>query len=155
MINEVIVSGYLSKFYKVFYTKSGKKMATFSLYQKRKDNVQYIPVIAFDRTAEFFEKYVKDGMYLECLGYLSVSTDTVDASSGKKVTKLSFIASSINTVGAAGEARKPEQKQVQSYEKKKPAPPEERFSDDIFRRAEDGIADFTGGMNINPDDLPF
>ena len=138
MINTVIISGYLSKFHDIRVTKSGKKMASFSLYQKQNGNAVYVPVVAFDRPAEFFEKYVKDGAYLEVKGRVSVSQDVDDT--GRKMTRLSLIADTINTVGDGHKAQ-----QTAPAE----PPKQERYTDDMFSRS------FEDSININPDDLPF
>lgn len=147
MINSVVISGYLSKYHQVRSTQTGKKMATFSIYQKKKDAVQYIPVLAFDKTADFFEAYVKDGAYLECEGILSVSS-RADAS-GKKINELNFIA---NRISIGGSTRMQQAQPAPQAEARKPAPANERFSNDMFSRADEfGGAD----LGINPDDLPF
>lgn len=139
MINTVIISGYLSKFHDIRVTKSGKKMASFSLYQKQNGNAVYVPVVAFDRPAEFFEKYVKDGAYLEVKGRVSVSQDVDDT--GRKMTRLSIIADTINNVG---DGRKAQQTPAPAE-----PPKQERYTDDMFSRS------FEDSININPDDLPF
>ncbi len=152
MINEVIVGGLLSKYHDIKMTSTGRKMATFSLWQKKKDFQQYVPVLAFDRQAEFFETYVKDGMFLVCTGELNVrSQQTPD---GKKVNQLSFIANKIDIVYEP----KTEQPKPAPQIPKDPGYPNsfprkmERYSDDMWSRA----ADQTGAtVEINPDELPF
>ena len=139
MINQATITGRLAKFSEVKMTQSGKKMAKFSVYQARKDSKQYIPVLAFDRPAEFFEKNLHEGDYIECRGRLSVSSRT--DSTGRKISELNFIADSIDKVW--------EQKPQQAQQAPQPAPEppkQERYTDDMFSRAFE---------NINPDDLPF
>lgn len=150
MINTVVVGGLLSKYHRVMNTRNGKRMASFSLYQKRKDFVQYVPILAFDREAEFFERTIKDGMFLIISGYISVTSDA-DAS-GKKTSKVSIIANQID-IGDPARMQQAQQAQpAPQVEARKPAPANERFSNDMFSRADE----FGGaGLGINPDDLPF
>ena len=152
MINTVVVGGLLSKYHRVMNTRNGKRMASFSLYQKRKDFVQYVPILAFDREAEFFERTIKDGMFLIISGYISVTSDT-DAS-GKKTSKVSIIANQID-IGDPARMQQAQQAASQAapqMETRKPAQTNERFSNDLFSRADEFG---TAGLEINPDDLPF
>ena len=81
-MNKVILSGYVGKEVSVRESQSGMKVARCSLgvsRMKSKDGEQgtdWISLIAFDKRAEFFERYVTKGTKLLIEGHINTGSYT-------------------------------------------------------------------------------
>lgn len=89
-MNKCIFIGRLAKDPEISYTQQGMKVAKYSLaVQRRKDGADFVPITAFEKTADFAEKYLKKGMKISISARYSADSYEKD---GKKYYTHTFIA---------------------------------------------------------------
>lgn len=91
-MNNVSLIGRLTRDPEVRYAQSNSKaVARFSLAVDRiGEGADFINIVAFDKTAEFIEKYFKKGMKIALTGH--INTGSYDDKDGKKVYTTDVIA---------------------------------------------------------------
>ena len=85
-MNKVILIGRLTKDVDMRYTQNGMAVARYSLAVDRKGKdkgTDFIGCIAFDKGAEFAEKYLKKGTKIAIVGH--ISTGSYTDKDGRKV----------------------------------------------------------------------
>lgn len=85
-MNSVILIGRTTKDIELRYSTSGTAIARFKLAVDRASKergADFIPCIAFGKTAELLEKYVPKGRKIAIVGH--IQTDSYDAKDGHKV----------------------------------------------------------------------
>ena len=106
-MNRVILSGGLTRDPEIRYTQTGKAVATLSLAVargwKKAENSNYPPsdyftVVAWDKTAEFCNKYLTKGSRILVEGRLQ--SRTYDAQDGSKRYITEVVASELEFIGA-------------------------------------------------------
>jgi single-strand DNA-binding protein len=84
-MNKAIIMGRLTKDPEVRYTTNDKAVCSFTIAVDRKfkkDEADFIPVVAWDKTAEFCAKYFSKGRKIAVSG--RIQTRTYDDNDGKK-----------------------------------------------------------------------
>jgi len=84
-MNKVILMGRLTKDTELRHTTTNKAVCSFTLAVDRrfqKDKTDFIPVVAWNKAAEFASKYFCKGMKIVVVG--SIQTQTYESDNGKK-----------------------------------------------------------------------
>ena len=73
-MNNVCLSGNLTRDVELRSTQSGKQVANFSIaINEGKDKTEFVNCIAWEKTAELINEYCKKGDRLSCVGRLQTS----------------------------------------------------------------------------------
>ena len=103
-MNKAILIGRLTKDPEIRYTQSGKAVATFTLAIDRpfKDEngnkaTDFIPVVAWGKTAEVCDKYLTKGRQTAVMGRIQVRNYTADDDTKRYVTEV--IAEEVEFIG--------------------------------------------------------
>lgn len=148
-MNVVNLVGRLTKDVEIRVTPSNKKVTAFNLaVNKDKDHADFITCVAWEKTAEFLERYCSKGNRIGIEGRLQ--TRTYDAN-GQKHYVTEVLCNRIELLGD----RKPEEKPQTTY-----------YRQDVAREVNDfqtnlgGDTDVLGYSTVPPvdietDDLPF
>lgn len=104
MLNVVAIMGRLARDPEMKMTQSGKHVITFRIAcdRGRKDEngqsvADWLDVIAWDKTAEFVDKYFRKGSLIIVDG--SIQTRTYQAKDGSKRTAVEILARNVNFAG--------------------------------------------------------
>ena len=149
MINKVILMGRLTKNPELRHTDSGKAVCNFSIAVSEgygeNQRTEFINCVAWNKTAEFVEKYFTKGRMIIVDG--RISTRTWEGQDGKKNYATEVVANQVSF----GESKKDsetsedEDELDPSQSTKSTALPEGEPDDDEFVPLED----------VDADDLPF
>ncbi len=104
-MNKFEIVGNIVRDVEIKYSQGGKAIAKFTVATQRKyKNAQgnyesdFLPCIAFDKTAEFMEKYFKKGSGIEVVGHLQ--SGSYENKEGKKVYTLDLFVEEVGFVGS-------------------------------------------------------
>ena len=104
-MNKFEIVGNLTRDVELKYSQGGKAIARFTVATQRKyKNAQgnydsdFLPCTAFDKTAEFLEKYFKKGSGIEATGHLQ--SGSYENKEGKKVYTLDLFVEEVGFVGS-------------------------------------------------------
>ena len=113
-MNVVMITGRLTKDVEVRYTQSQMAVAKFTLAVKRKkgDTTDFIPIVAFDKTAENCERFLGKGRQVAVQGTLQIDTYEKD---GKKQYSTYVCANSVEFLGDKQESKQ-DTKQEQGFQ---------------------------------------
>lgn len=122
-MNKCILCGRLTADPEIRSTSSGMTVARYTLAIDRikKDEADFVRCIAFDKAAEFTEKYLKKGMKI--LVESHVQTGSYEGKDGKKVYTTDFVIERQEFVERREETKGEEKKE----ERKKAEPQKEEF----------------------------
>lgn len=82
-MNNVSIIGRLTKEIEIKKTESGKKVTSFTLAVNRdKDHTDFIPCVAWEKTAELLERYTSKGSRIGAVG--QISTRSYETQSGTR-----------------------------------------------------------------------
>lgn len=102
-VNQVILLGRMTRDIEIRETPSGKAVGNFSLAVNRgKEEVDFIEMTAWEKTAEIMAQYTQKGSQLVVVGSLRQET-WEDKDSGKKRSKLTVTAHDVTFVGGKGD----------------------------------------------------
>ena len=107
-MNEVIISGNLTRDVELMTSNNGKSIARFTLAVQKpynKEQVDFINCVAFEKTATVLEKYTSKGSKIAAVG--SLSTGSYE----KNGTKINTVSVSVRMVEFLGKAESSESKQ--------------------------------------------
>lgn len=108
-MNEVCLLGRTTKDIELKTTQNGKSVTSFGLAVKRKyskDAVDFLPIVAWGKTAEFASNYVSKGQMIAVKG--SVQTRKYTNQNGEERTAIEIIAEDIYFTGDKGGNRQEE-----------------------------------------------
>lgn len=108
-MNSLILSGYVGKDPEVRVTQSGMTIANFSLGVNRrfsKDKTDWFNCTAFNKTAEFIEKYIRKGNQIVLEG--EIQNDNYEKA-GKKVYGFKVIADQVEFADSKQSKEEPKQ----------------------------------------------
>ena len=152
-MNKVFLSGNLTRDPEVRYTQSGKAYARMGIAVKRqfskdKDAVDFINLVAWDKTAEFCGKYFMKGSRALVEGRLQ--TSSYENKDGVKVNSVDVI---VDNIEFAGAKRADSSGGDDNYSGGRPS------GNDYSNRREQTPPrrndDYFGGEPIDPEDTPF
>lgn len=133
-MNKAIISGRLTAAPKVRYTQDGKAIASFGVaVDYSKDETSFLNCTAFDRNAEFAEKYLNKGSRVEICGRIKTGSYTQD---GRKVYYTEITVSEL----AFGESKAEAESRQQTA-------PEQQAAD-----SNDGFMNIPNGLD---EEMPF
>lgn len=105
MLNVIAIMGRLSRDPELRQTKTGKSVASFTIACSRgrkdangKDLVDWIPVVAWEHTAEFVCKYFEKGSLIAIDGRLQ--SRTYKDRDGNNLTAIEIVANNANFAGS-------------------------------------------------------
>ena len=106
-MNKVILAGRLVRDPEVRYTQTGKAVASFTLAVNRRfsrsadqqQTADFIPIVVWDKLAEFAGEYVKKGVQVAVDGRIGQNKWT-DKATGNERENFLIIASSIRLLGS-------------------------------------------------------
>ena len=129
MLNKVILQGRIAKLNELKVTASQKTVVSFTLAVDRdfdREQCDFIPVVAWNKTADFIDKYTQKGQMILVVGRMQVREWTDDQD--KRRTTTEVIAESVNF---CGEKKREEKKEEPSnYQQEEiDDTPESRFSE--------------------------
>lgn len=105
-MNKVILTGRLTKDPEVKTSQSGTKVARYGLaVNMGKDKTEFYNIVAFNKSAEHAEKWLKKGTLIILEGHLHNSSYEKD---GQRITKLDIVADNQEF----GESKKKDQDEV-------------------------------------------
>ena len=137
-MNKVILSGYVGKEVSVRESQSGMKVARYSLAVRRmtkkegEQDTDWISLIAFDKKADFAEKYVKKGTRLIVEGH--ITTGSFTNKDGQKVYTTDVIVDSQEFAESKKNAENQQPEASNQSENNQPEAPDDgcvNVSDDI------------------------
>jgi single-strand DNA-binding protein len=103
-MNSVNLIGRLTKEIEVNATPKGTLVTNFSLaVQKDKENADFINCVAYNKTAELLQKFVKKGNQVAVEG--SISTRNYEGKDGKKVYVTEVIVNKIHLLSNSAPAK--------------------------------------------------
>ena len=107
-MNKVVLVGRLTRDPEIRHTQSGAAVASFSLAvsRRKKDEADFVPVTAWNKTAELIEKYVKKGDRVGIAGRIQTGSYEKD---GRKVYTFDVIADDLEFLSTKAEREEPEQ----------------------------------------------
>ena len=107
-MNKVVLVGRLTRDPEIRHTQSGAAVASFSLAvsRRKKDEADFVPVTAWNKTAELGEKYVKKGDRVGIAGRIQTGSYEKD---GRKVYTFDVIADDLEFLSTKAEREEPEQ----------------------------------------------
>lgn len=111
-MNRVILIGRTTKDIELRYTNNEKAVARFTIAVNRKvqDGADFINCVAWGKTAELLDKYVKKGHRVGIIGRIQTGSYDKD---GKKVYTTDVVAEEVEFLEASGE-KKTEVKQTET-----------------------------------------
>lgn len=99
-MNGVHLMGRMTRDVELKYTTSDKAVASFTVAAQRdRERADFIPCVAWEKTAQFIEQYFRKGDMIAVEGRLQ--TRTWDDSAGKKRTALEVVVSRAHFTGGA------------------------------------------------------
>lgn len=129
-VNKVMLMGNLTRDPELRYTPSGAAVCEFSIALNRKyknkqsgqqvDEVSFVEIVAWGRTAEVAAEYLKKGRAVFVEG--RVQQDRWESPEGKKMSKIKFVAENIQFLGGKGDKQ---EGQAAPAEEVQATPPEE------------------------------
>ena len=145
-MNNVILTGRLTRDPDVRYSQGDRPMAVarFTLavdrsYKKDGEKIaDFIRCVTFGKTAEFIEKYFRQGTKINLRGW--IRTGSYTNRDGQKVYTTEVIAELVEPLDAWGQSK--EQKQEKTQKAKKAAAPEPAPDDDGFCNIPDDLDDY-------------
>lgn len=111
MLNKVEIYGRLTSDPEVRYTRDGKAIASFNIaVQKNRDEADFFPVTAYERTAELIEKYLAKGRSIIIVGKLVQDKWTTKEGQNRSRTSIvaediTFVTASQSSQNGSGEAK--------------------------------------------------
>ena len=155
-MNKVFLSGNLTRDPEVRYTQTGKAFARMGIavrrqFSKDKDAVDFLNIVAWEKTAEFCGRYFAKGSRVLVEGRLQ--TSSYENRDGVKVNAVDVLIDNIefadskrvsNGGGDIGGGNYPDQT-ADTYSRRQPPPPKKNEFDEF-----EG-----GGEPLDPDDTPF
>lgn len=110
-MNKIILMGNLTKDVEVRYTQSGKAVARVGIavrrpFSKEKDATDFFNLVAWDKTAEFFGRYLAKGSKVLIEGRLQ-NNDYTDKNGVKRYT-VDVIVENVEFAGAKSEKKSDE-----------------------------------------------
>lgn len=107
-MNKVVLVGRLTRDPEIRHTQSGAAVASLSLAvnRRKKDEADFVPVTAWNKTAELVEKYVKKGDRVGIAGRIQTGSYEKD---GRKVYTFDVIADDLEFLSTKAEREEPEQ----------------------------------------------
>ena len=107
-MNKVVLLGRLTRDPEIRHTQSGAAVASFSLAvnRRKKDEADFVPVTAWNKTAELVEKYVKKGDRVGIAGRIQTGSYEKD---GRKVYTFDVIADDLEFLSTKAEREEPKQ----------------------------------------------
>lgn len=97
-MNKIELLGRLTKDVEMKQTKTGKKVATFTIaVAKNKENAIFVNILAFDKLGEIAEKYLKKGRQVVIVGSLNIRD--YEDKEGKKHYVTEVLAENLYFVG--------------------------------------------------------
>ena len=165
-MNKVFLSGNLTRDPEVRYSQSGKAFARMGIavrrnFSKDKEAVDFFNLTAWEKTAEFCQRYMTKGTRVLVEGQLR--TSSYENKDGVKVNSVDVWIDNIEFAGAkpqgsggggdysgerSGGGGNYNRSNDSGYSRRAPAPRKNNYNDDF------GGDDF-GGEQIDPDDTPF
>lgn len=137
--NQTIITGRLTRDPELRYTPNGQAVASFSIAVNRswtdgqgekKDEVQYVDIVAWGKQAEFVSQYLGKGRKILVVGRLQ--NRSWEAQDGTKRNKTEIVATEINFMDSKGAgAGDPSEKAAPAKESTKDEGEEEINIDDI------------------------
>lgn len=141
-MNRVCLNGRLVKNIEIKYTQNNVAVASFTLAVQRKFKNQngdyesdFINCIAYKKTAELMNEYVKKGDLIGIEG--RIQTRSYDDKNGKKVYVTEVIVENVEFLATKKKEEKPKEETVK-----------QKLSDDVF-------SDFGSSIEIKDEDLGF
>ena len=153
-MNKVFLSGNLTRDPEVRYTQSGKAYARMGIAVKRqfskdKDAVDFINLVAWDKTAEFCGKYFMKGSRVLVEGRLQ--TSTYENKDGVKVNAVDVVIENIEF----GSSKRSDGGGEENYSGGRPSGNDySNRREQAPQRRSNNYDDF-GGEPIDPEDTPF
>lgn len=105
-MNKAVLVGRLTKDPELRYTQSGRAVATFMLAVNRiyaregEQSADFIPVSAWQKTAENVAKYLSKGSQVAVSG--RIQTSSYDNKEGQRVYKTEIVADQVTFIGSKG-----------------------------------------------------
>ena len=157
-MNKVILLGRLTKDPEIRYSQSAEPVCVsrFTVAVDRRfkregePDADFINCVAFRRTAEFIERYIKKGMMVSVCGSLTVRSYDDNTGQRRWITEVSAEEVNFAESRAAFEARMA--KGGSSYDTN--AMPPEQYSNQSAQPAPEGFSAITQSIDED-DDLPF
>lgn len=141
-MNKACITGRLTKDIDLRYTQNNVAVASFTLAVQRKFKNQngdyesdFINCIAYKKTAELMNEYVKKGDLIGIEG--RIQTRSYDDKNGKKVYVTEVIVENVEFLATKKKEEKPKEETVK-----------QKLSDDVF-------SDFGSSIEITDEDLGF
>ena len=105
-MNKVVLVGRLTRDPEIRHTQSGAAVASFSLAvnRRKKDEADFVPVTAWNKTAELVEKYVKKGDRVGIAGRIQTGSYEKD---GRKVYTFDVTADDLEFLSTKAEREEP------------------------------------------------
>ena len=125
--NRVIIMGNLTRKPELRYTPSGTAVADLSVAvnqpkgKDKKDEVVFVDVTAWDKTAEHCCEYLDKGRPVLIEGRLKLD-EWEDKDTGKKRSKLAVVAQSVTFLGSGGKQDSQEQQGQDNFDDKDEVP---------------------------------
>ena len=149
MINNVVLVGRITKDIEVRQTMSGNSCVSFTLAVKRigkDEETDFINCVAWNKTAEFMEQYVKKGYLLGVSG--RIQTRSYDNQQGQKVYVTEVICNSVQNLTPKQEHQ--EQQQPTQQQTTFNQTQQQQASYNPYRQQA-----FYPSFDVNEDELPF
>ena len=107
-MNKVFIIGRITKDIELRYTQSQKAVASFTLAVNRdKENADFIPCVAWDKTADLLNKYTGKGSQIAVTG--RIQTGSYTNKDGKKVSTFDVVADQVEFLGKREEKEQPKE----------------------------------------------
>lgn len=137
-MNKICLVGNLTKDIEVRSTASGKKVCSFNLAVRRdKDNTDFIPCVAWEKTCELLEDYTSKGSKISIEG--RNQTRNYTDKDGKKVYTMEVVAEKIGLLDKKSDGEKERVKK----------------DDDVEIDVDKEFEDFGNSVELTDDDLAF
>ena len=153
MINNVVLTGRLTKDIKLRRTTSGKTCTSFTLAVNRnKQETDFINCVAWDKVAELLERYTHKGYQIGVEG--RIQTRNYDDRNGKKVYVTEVLVNSISFLELIKSDTSDFEKGVTNTQASNKSRSESNYESDMYAQSLTEEAE-KYSLELSDDDLPF
>ena len=153
MINNVVLTGRLTKDIELRRTTSGKTCTSFTLAVNRnKQETDFINCVAWDKVAELLERYTHKGYQIGVEG--RIQTRNYDDRNGKKVYITEVLVNSISFLDKLEQNTSEFHKEVTNTQASNKSRLESNYESDMYAQSLTEEAE-KYSLELSDDDLPF
>ena len=153
MINNVVLTGRITKDIELRRTTSGKTCTSFTLAVNRnKQETDFINCVAWDKVAELLERYTQKGYQIGVEG--RIQTRNYDDRNGKKVYITEVLVNSISFLDKLEQNTRNSNKGVTNTQASNKSRSESNYESDMYAQSLTEEAE-KYSLELSDDDLPF